>query len=145
MKSKFLKIFALIIPFTLILNCNRKKYAIIEINNKILKVEIADTPEKREKGLMFRTTLNENEGMLFIFEKPQILSFWMKNTSIPLSIAFINEDFEIFQIEDMLPYDIINLHNSKKPAKYALEVNKGWFEKNNIKIGDKINIKNLSI
>jgi uncharacterized membrane protein (UPF0127 family) len=120
--------------------CSFKNYCFLEINGKILRVEIADTEKKRIKGLMNRKKLEENEGMLFIFEKPAILNFWMKDTSIPLSIAFINENLEIIQIEDMLPYDVINIHTSISPAKYALEVNKGWFEKNNIKIGDKIKI-----
>ncbi len=121
-------------------DCTNKKYAKIIINRKALKVEIADTAKKREKGLMDKKSLPENEGMLFIFEEPKILHFWMKNTSIPLSIAFINENFEIIQIEDMYPYDIVNIHSSKAPAKYALEVNQGWFERNNIKVGSKIKI-----
>lgn len=129
-----------ILLFLLLCECIGKKYAKIIINGKVLRVEIADTPKKREKGLMHRKKLSENEGMLFVFEESKILHFWMKNTSIPLSIAFINEDFEIIQIEDMYPYDLVNIHTSKAEAKYALEVNQGWFKQNNIKVGNKIKI-----
>ena len=80
--------------------------------------------------------------MLFIFDKPQIVSFWMKDTSIPLSIAFITSNFTIIQIDDMEPYDVFTIHRSIMPVKYALEVKKGWFRENNIKIGDKIEIIN---
>jgi uncharacterized membrane protein (UPF0127 family) len=109
----------------------------IKIRDKTLMVEIADTPEKRQIGLMYRKNLGENEGMLFIFFEEDFHSFWMKNTLIPLSIAFIKEDGTIVQIEDMEP-ETETTHPSKFPAKYALEVNKGWFKENNITAGDKI-------
>ncbi len=126
--------------WVLFLSCNSRKFAKVVINAHILTVEVADTDKKRRKGLMGRSFLEQDAGMLFVFETPQIVSFWMKNTSIPLSIAFINEDYEIIQIEDMLPYDVVNIHKSKTNVRYALEVNQGWFDKNNIKIGDKIKI-----
>ena len=109
----------------------------ITIRDKTLTVEIADTSEKRMTGLMYRKSLGENEGMLFIFPEEEIHSFWMKNTLIPLSIAFIKEDGTILQIEDMEP-ETETTHPSKFPVKYALEVNKGWFKENNITSGDKI-------
>jgi uncharacterized protein len=104
---------------------------------KQLKIEIADTPIKREKGLMNRKVLGENEGMLFKFPAHDNLRFWMKDTYIPLEIAFLNDDEEIIQISEMYPLSH-KIISSKEPCKYALEVNKGWFSKNEIKEGASI-------
>ncbi len=142
MKNKYLQL--TLIPILIIASCikEKKKITKVRINQKILTVEIAETEEKRKKGLSHRKKLPENYGMLFIFDKPQIVSFWMKDTSIPLSIAFITSNFTIIQIDDMEPYDVFTIHRSIMPVKYALEVKKGWFRENNIKIGDKIEIIN---
>ena len=87
------------------------------------------------------TSLGENEGMLFCYPKEQELNFWMKSTPIPLSIAFIDKDKVITQIEELYPYDESGIKTNKNtPAKWALEVNSGWFEKNNIKVGQKVDI-----
>ncbi len=102
-------------------------------------VEVADTYEKRQKGLMFRDRLEKDHGMLFVFHEEKHLSFWMKNTKIPLSIAFIKADGWIAQIESMEPYNLKN-HHSETRVKYALEMNDGWFKANNINVGDKIEI-----
>jgi uncharacterized membrane protein (UPF0127 family) len=114
-----------------------------------LNIEVAKTDQERQKGLMNRTSLKPNDGMLFIFDTEQILSFWMKNTLIPLSIAYVNSECVIIDIQDMLPET--NQHNlksyiSKKPAKYAIETNIGWFKKNNLNVGAKIKIaaKNIN-
>ena len=108
----------------------------IELGNKILDVEIADTRETCREGLMGREILEDGRGMLFVFEKPQILYFWMKNTKIPLSIAFFDENRQLIEIEDMFPLSDRSIYcpkyKSSKPALYALEVNQGWFEKNGI-------------
>ncbi|MEQ8171835.1 MAG: DUF192 domain-containing protein [Candidatus Eremiobacterota bacterium] len=109
----------------------------LTVKDRTITVEIADTSEKRMTGLMYRKSLGKNEGMLFIFSGEEIHSFWMKNTLIPLSIAFIKEDGTIIHIEDMEP-QTETTHPSKYPVKYALEVNKGWFKENNITVGDKI-------
>ena len=137
MIQKKLIILCLIILFyNVFLSCSKSKT--ISINNVRLKVEIADTSKLRSKGLMFRKSLDEDKGMLFIFNKVKVVSFWMKNTFIPLSVAFINEDFKIIHIEDMSPLDEETIHTSLVSIKYAIEVNQGWFKKNDIKIGDKI-------
>jgi len=109
----------------------------ITINGDTLLVEIAVKTEDREKGLMQRQYLPDNAGMLFVFEYSHTLSFWMKNTEIPLSIAYIDENWKIVDIQKMKPLDE-NSYESKFPAKYALEVNQGWFENHNVKVGDKI-------
>ena len=116
-----------------------KIFLISEIGNKVgLNVEVAKTPPAREKGLMFRTSLGESEGMLFVFDKEENLNFWMKNTYIPLDIAYINKKGIINEIYYMAPVDISKIYSSVKPAMYALEVNAGWFSKNKIRIGAKI-------
>ena len=116
-------------------------YLISQAGEKVkLNAELAVTPAEREKGLMFRKFLKENDGMLFIFEVEQKLNFWMKNTLIPLDIAYINKDGFINEIYSMKALDVSVTYNSMKPAMYALEVNSGWFEKHNIKTGSKIEL-----
>ncbi len=84
---------------------------------------------------MYRDSLPENHGMLFVFDREQPLAFWMKNTKIPLSIAFLNKDFVIVDIQDMEPFSE-KTHISAVPAMYALEVNQGFFRKHGIEVGD---------
>jgi uncharacterized membrane protein (UPF0127 family) len=103
-----------------------------------LDIEIADTPEKRTTGLMHRTELAENSGMLFIFTQ-RGRGFYMKDTLIPLSVAFISECGEIVHIADMQP-QTLTLHNTDKPYKYGLEVNQGWFASHNISPGATVEI-----
>ncbi|MDR0247528.1 MAG: DUF192 domain-containing protein [Burkholderiales bacterium] len=100
--------------------------------------EVAQTPEQRERGLMHRFTLPGGHGMLFVFTHPQPLSFWMKNTPAPLSIAFIDEHGAILNIRDMTPNDDTTLHRSQGNALYALEVRKGWFDEQGVKAGSSI-------
>jgi uncharacterized membrane protein (UPF0127 family) len=121
---------------------NTDGLTVISVAGKQLFVEIADTPAKRKKGLMYRETLPENQGMLFIFEKEQQLSFWMKNTRIPLSLAFISKKGVITQIVKLIPFDE-RPHTSEKKVMYVLEVNQGWFFTNHIKIGDRITIPDV--
>jgi uncharacterized protein len=104
---------------------------------KKIFVELADTPIKRQQGLMGRKQLGRNEGMLFKFPYHDRLAFWMSNTYIPLDIAFIDDDGKIFQIEEMIPLSTKKIE-SNMDCCYALEVNKGWFEKNNINIGSNV-------
>lgn len=113
---------------------------ILYINNKSLEVEIAKSEASRQKGLMFRTTLETNSGMLFIFDRPTTSCMWMKNTLIPLSVAFVDSEGYIINIENMQQLDLRN-HCAKRPAKYAIETNINWFENNNIKANDFV--KNL--
>jgi uncharacterized protein len=106
-----------------------------------LRVEIADDPAEQTRGLMGRTALGEDRGMLFVYPDEEVLSFWMKNTLIPLSIAFIASDGTIVDLQDMKPLDDDPPHYvSAEPARYALEVNKGYFEKHGIKVGDRADL-----
>ena len=107
-----------------------------------ITVEIARTEEERAQGLMHRKKLPDGEGMIFIFDRDQQLSFWMKNTVIPLSIAFIASDGRITEIRDMQPLDL-NSVKSSRSVRYALETPQGWFERTGIKPGDIVHIGNV--
>jgi uncharacterized membrane protein (UPF0127 family) len=105
-----------------------------------LQVEVADTPASRAQGLMNRRSLPENAGMLFVFESSANWGFWMKNTLIPLSIAFIGEDWRIVDIVDMDVADDpqngpFPIYESKRPYRYALEVNQGFFKRKGLGVG----------
>ena len=102
-----------------------------------LDVQVAATPEQRQTGLMFRKDMSQHEGMIFVFEQPTQQCFWMKNTLLPLSAAFIADDGTIVNIEDMKPQSL-DAHCSAKPVRYVLEMNKGWFDKKGIKAGSKL-------
>ena len=102
-----------------------------------VRVEIADDLYEQARGLMYRTALGENRGMLFVYPDERELSFWMKNTLIPLSIAYIDSEGRIIDILDMKPLDDRPPHYvSSEPVQYALEVNKGFFDKKGVKLGD---------
>jgi uncharacterized membrane protein (UPF0127 family) len=102
---------------------------------KKIFVEVAKTPHQHSKGLMFRDKLDEDSGMIFIFEKPRVLSFWGMNTFIPLDIAFLDEQGTIKDIRRIKRHDL-NSVKSSCPCKYAIELEDGWFSKNGIKEGD---------
>jgi uncharacterized membrane protein (UPF0127 family) len=109
----------------------------IRVGGTTVTVEIADDPEARSRGLMNRDSLPENRGMLFVYPQEQILSFWMRNTRIPLDIAFIDQNGFILEIQQMEPHDDAS-HASKQPAMYALEMRKGWFEDHGVEPGEKV-------
>lgn len=109
----------------------------IKVAGHELKVEVADTDPQREQGLMFRKQLGRNDGMLFIFDEPAYHAMWMKNTLIPLSVAFLDKSGEILNILDMEP-QTLDTHMAAGPATYAIETNKGWFAANKVKPGDKV-------
>ena len=111
--------------------------ATLRIGAHALKVEVAASDPQREKGLMFRETMPRNEGMLFVFDEPAYHSMWMKNTLLPLSVAFVDAHGTILNILDMEPRTL-DSHMSAGPAIYAIETNKGWFEEKKIKAGDKV-------
>lgn len=103
----------------------------------VIQAEMADTDERRRIGLMGRRELPGNNGMLFIFEQPDRQCFWMRNTLLPLSIAFIADDGSITNIEDMAP-QTEDPHCSRKPVRYALEMYQGWFAERGITAGAKV-------
>jgi uncharacterized membrane protein (UPF0127 family) len=109
----------------------------LTINGHRITAEVAATLPTRTNGLMRRFSLLPDHGMLFVFDEPQPLAFWMKNTYIPLSIAFIGRDRRILNIEDMAPQTEMT-HDSRGPAMYALEMKKGWFAQLGIGAGDRV-------
>lgn len=109
----------------------------ISINGSRITAEVAGTDQERAAGLMFRKSMKADHGMLFVYDHDEKLSFWMKNTSIPLSIAFISKDGTIREIADMTPFSVKTIE-SMHSVRYALEVNQGTFEKLGIQAGDKV-------
>ena len=110
----------------------------LKILNASLAAEVADTPQASENGLMFRDSLPEDRGMLFVFDHPKSASFWMRNTKIPLSIAYIDSTGKILEIESMKPLDETIVPSTSDQVAYALEVNQGWFSRHGIAPGAKI-------
>ncbi len=104
----------------------------------VIQAEMARTPEQRSIGLMFRKTMPANSGMLFVFPQPGVQCFWMKNTLLPLSVAFLADDGGIVNIEQMQP-QTLDSHCSRGPVRFVLEMNQGWFAEHGIKPGSKIN------
>jgi uncharacterized membrane protein (UPF0127 family) len=102
-----------------------------------IEVQLATTPVQRQIGLMHRRDMPAHEGMLFAFEQPGVQCFWMKNTLIPLTAAFVADDGSIVNLADMKPLDEAS-HCSTKPVRYVLEMNQGWFEQRHIKAGAKL-------
>jgi uncharacterized membrane protein (UPF0127 family) len=107
----------------------------LTINGHKIVVEVAATPERRALGLMNRFSLQPDHGMIFVFERPEPQGFWMKNTFIPLSIAFVAADGRIINIDEMQPHDE-STHLSRAPALYAIEMRKGWFTERGVRSGD---------
>jgi len=103
----------------------------------LIQAEVAQTPDQRSTGLMFRSAMGTNEGMLFAFEAPGQQCFWMKNTLLPLSVAFVDDDGSVVNIENMKP-QTLDSHCSKKPVRFVLEMNEGWFAKRGIKAGSRL-------
>jgi uncharacterized membrane protein (UPF0127 family) len=107
----------------------------LKISQVPVTVEIADTPQASENGLMFRDSLPEDRGMLFLFEQPKRASFWMRNTKIPLSIAYLDSAGKILEIKSMQPLDETVVSSASDRVAYALEVNQGWFARHGISVG----------
>lgn len=111
----------------------------LQVASKTLRTELASTANQRYMGLSFRKSMAENEAMLFVFSAEQKLVFTMRNTLIPLSIAYISDDLVIQEILHM-SVGPDQVFPSKAPARFALEVNQGWFKRNNVSIGTKISL-----
>jgi len=103
----------------------------------LIDAQVAASPEQRSTGLMFRKDMPPSEGMLFVFEQPSVQCFWMKNTLLPLSAAFVADDGTIVNLADMKP-QTTDSHCSTQPVRYVLEMNQGWFGKKGIQAGFKL-------
>ena len=108
----------------------------LQIKGARIFAEVVSKPEDRELGLMFRRSMAQDSGMLFVFDTDDSLRFWMKNTLIPLSIAYITRDSLITDILEMTPLDTTTPYRSSKAVRYALEMNSGWFQTHGIQPGD---------
>lgn len=115
--------------------CDPAPADVICVDGNALTVEIADDREERSTGLMNRDSLPRDRGMLFVFPEPDTLGFFMKDTTIPLDLAYLDADGVIFQIEAMEPLSE-EVVESEGPALYALEVNRGWFADHGVEVGD---------
>ena len=127
--------------------CGPQKFAVQEIAIErdgrqvaVVKAEIARTREERSQGLMHRKKLPDGEAMLFVFERDEVQFFWMKNTLVPLSIAFILYDGRIVEVKDMHPGNL-NSVLSNRSVRYALEAPQGWFSRAGVQIGDVVKIE----
>lgn len=142
-------LFAAVIAFSLALSqgiaCAKDPQAPrlkkILVGKTPLWVEVAETLEKQERGLMFRRSMPDNEGMLFVYKEPIEMSFWMRNTFIPLDIAFIGADGVILNIHQARPLDESVLYRSAGAAKYVIETNQGWFSRHGIGPGDRVSLR----
>ena len=103
----------------------------------LIDIQVAATPEQRATGLMFRKDMPQTEGMLFVFEQATVQCFWMKNTLLPLTAAFVADDGTIVNLADMKP-QTTDSHCSAQPVRYVLEMNQGWFGKKGVKAGFKL-------
>lgn len=132
----FLSLLVMISPLSASFSEEEVEYLTIKCGGVDLTVEVAADSKTRSKGLMHREELAEGKGMIFVYPRKDIRRLWMRNTHIPLSAAFLDDDGRILQIIDMKKTDSSKIYRSKMKVKYALEVPLGWFKKNDIKTGD---------
>lgn len=116
-----------------------RKSAVLSLNGRALYVEIARTRKQRQRGLMHREELGPNQGMLFVFPRDQYLSFWMKDTGLPLSIAFLDAGGRVVGIFPLEPFSLIPVRSTQK-CRYALETNRGFFRDAGVERGDTIDL-----
>ena len=142
MKRQIFFIFLTIFIIASAASCKNKKLPVTTVTitradgtTIPVKAEVADTEEERNHGFMERKNIPNGTGMLFVFDRDQILSFWMKNTPHPLSIAYIDSKGKIRNIYDMTPFSLTPI-KSTSSVRYALEVPQGWYKANNINVGD---------
>lgn len=142
--KRFFSLITILLLLTPFLSCKTKKLPVKDIKivrqdgtEFIVTAEIAEKTEDRNHGFMERKNIPDGTGMLFVFEKDQILSFWMKNTPHPLSIAYIDSKGKIRNIYDMTPYSLSSIISTVS-VRYALEVPQGWYKKNGITEGDAV-------
>lgn len=108
-----------------------------------INVQVAVTQGEQVKGLMYRKQLPDGDGMIFVYKKPQEMAFWMNHVPIPISIGFIKADGTLDEVRLMLPNDIRSTVSSSKEIQYVLEMNKGWFERHNVRAGAKLDMELL--
>jgi uncharacterized membrane protein (UPF0127 family) len=138
-----MRAFILLLIALLLIGCGEKatttafglRTIALQLGRQSLKTEVAETPEQAQVGLMFRNSLPEDQGMLFIFHPPKQANFWMRNTRIPLSIAFIDSSGQILEIHSMKPLDETIIQSGSDQVAFALETNEGWFSRHGVQPG----------
>jgi len=115
----------------------------IKIGRETVKMQLAVLPDEVQRGLMFRSKLGRDEGMLFVFTRRQPMSFWMRNTTIPLDIGYIDAEGVLREIYPMFPLDEKSVSSRSRELQFALEVNQGWFKERGVKPGDKLDLAAL--
>ena len=132
----------LLVVLLLLSACDDKERIAIEVGQVKATVELASNPEARRQGLMGRTELGRDQGMLMVFPSPEVLSIWMLNTNIPLDVGFFDAQGKLINTVSMWPDGGKQIHNSLRPSVYALEMNMGWFERYGLKPGVKLKLPN---
>ena len=118
-------------------------YFDVTIDGKLIRLQLALETEEHRRGLMYRKKLGENDGMIFLYTKPQRMSFWMRNTPLPLDVGFISSDGVLQEYYPLYPYDETSVVSRSDELQFALELNQGWFQKNNITRGAKLDLELL--
>ena len=124
-------------------NYSFEEYFPLCIEENEFFAQIAVTPEELSRGLMFRNNLDENHGMLFAFDYPKRMSFWMKNVAIPLDIGYYDSNGRLIEIHSLYPYDENPVFSKSKTIQYALEMNEGWYHRKKIKTGSYMNLNKV--
>jgi uncharacterized membrane protein (UPF0127 family) len=112
----------------------------IKLGDRTVQLQIAALPAEMQKGLMFRKTMGEHEGMLFVFSRPQPLGFWMRNTELPLDIGYLDASGELKEIYPMYPHDERSVESRARNLQFALEMNQGWYAKQGVRPGAKLDL-----
>jgi uncharacterized protein len=116
----------------------------IKVGDQVVRMQLAVRPGEMQRGLMERRTLGRDEGMIFVYERPQQMSFWMRNTPTPLDIGFFSRDGTLQEVYPLHPFDETAVPSRSSELQFALEVNQGWFRENNVKPGAKLDLKALA-
>ncbi len=119
-------------------------YFPISIGGSELKLQLALKPAEQQKGLMYRDSLDDNHGMLFLFDRPDKRGFWMKNTHIPLDIGFFDSNGQLLEIHKLFPHDETAVNSRSREVLIAVETNQGWYAANGIQVGDRIDMSSLA-
>ena len=119
-------------------------YFPISIGGSELKLQLALKPAEQQKGLMFRESLDNDHGMLFIFDRPDKRGFWMRNTRIPLDIGYFDSSGQLLEIHKLFPFDETVVNSRSREVLIAVETNRGWYAANSIQVGDRIDMSSLA-
>jgi uncharacterized membrane protein (UPF0127 family) len=124
---------------------NSQTYFPISIGGIEIQLQLALKPAEQQKGLMYRDSLDKDHGMLFLFERPGMRGFWMRNTCIPLDIGYFDSSGRLLEIHKLIPFDETAVKSRSREVLIAVETNRGWYAANNIQVGDRIEMSSLVI